>query len=123
MSISPAARAFTDSGGIRVGEALLDEGVTGLLVVGATERAVAEGRGVARLDDVGRSETWLLVHPVAVTVRATASTSPRATTIASSSTTRGYTPHTVFMNIPCYHGRWWMYYGAGDSVLGLATTS
>lgn len=34
----------------------------------------------------------------------------------------GYTPHTVFMNnILLYHGRWQMYYGAGDSVVALAT--
>jgi predicted GH43/DUF377 family glycosyl hydrolase len=34
----------------------------------------------------------------------------------------GYTPHTVFTNdIIFYRGRWWMYYGAGDSVVALAT--
>jgi predicted GH43/DUF377 family glycosyl hydrolase len=34
----------------------------------------------------------------------------------------GYTPHTVFMNnIIFYRGKWWMYYGAGDSVIALAT--
>jgi predicted GH43/DUF377 family glycosyl hydrolase len=33
----------------------------------------------------------------------------------------GYTPHTVFMNtIFFYANRWWMYYGAGDSVVALA---
>ena len=33
----------------------------------------------------------------------------------------GYTPHTVFMNtILFYGGQWWMYYGAGDSVIALA---
>ena len=33
----------------------------------------------------------------------------------------GYTPHTVFMNnILLYKGKWWMYYGAGDSVIALA---
>lgn len=33
----------------------------------------------------------------------------------------GYTPHTVFMNtILFYAGKWWMYYGAGDSVIALA---
>jgi predicted GH43/DUF377 family glycosyl hydrolase len=35
--------------------------------------------------------------------------------------TYGYTPHTVFMNtIMFYANRWWMYYGAGDSVVALA---
>jgi predicted GH43/DUF377 family glycosyl hydrolase len=33
----------------------------------------------------------------------------------------GFTPHTVFMNdIVFYQGKWWMYYGAGDSVISLA---
>jgi predicted GH43/DUF377 family glycosyl hydrolase len=33
----------------------------------------------------------------------------------------GFTPHTVFMNdIVFYRNRWWMYYGAGDSVIALA---
>jgi predicted GH43/DUF377 family glycosyl hydrolase len=33
----------------------------------------------------------------------------------------GHTPHTVFMNnLIFYRGRWWMYYGAGDSVTALA---
>jgi predicted GH43/DUF377 family glycosyl hydrolase len=33
----------------------------------------------------------------------------------------GHTPHTVFMNnIIFYRGQWWMYYGAGDSVIALA---
>lgn len=33
----------------------------------------------------------------------------------------GFTPHTVFMNgIFFYQNRWWMYYGAGDSVISLA---
>ncbi len=33
----------------------------------------------------------------------------------------GYTPHTVFMNTILFHAnRWWMYYGAGDSVVALA---
>ena len=33
----------------------------------------------------------------------------------------GFTPHTVFMNnILFYQGKWWMYYGAGDSVIALA---
>lgn len=35
----------------------------------------------------------------------------------------GYTPHTVFMNtIMFYGGKWWMYYGAGDSVVALANS-
>ncbi len=35
----------------------------------------------------------------------------------------GFTPHTVFMNsILFYRGHWWMYYGAGDSVIALATS-
>jgi predicted GH43/DUF377 family glycosyl hydrolase len=34
----------------------------------------------------------------------------------------GYTPHTVFMNnILLHNGKWMMYYGAGDSVIALAT--
>lgn len=34
----------------------------------------------------------------------------------------GYTPHTVFMNnILLHNGKWLMYYGAGDSVVALAT--
>jgi len=34
----------------------------------------------------------------------------------------GHTPHTVFMNdLIFYRDRWWMYYGAADSVIGLAT--
>jgi predicted GH43/DUF377 family glycosyl hydrolase len=34
----------------------------------------------------------------------------------------GHTPNTVFMNnLIFYRGRWWMYYGAGDSVIALAT--
>ena len=34
----------------------------------------------------------------------------------------GHTPHTVFMNdLIFYRGQWWMYYGAGDSVVALAT--
>jgi len=34
----------------------------------------------------------------------------------------GHTPNTVFMNdIIFYHGEWRMYYGAGDSVVALAT--
>jgi beta-1,2-mannosidase len=34
----------------------------------------------------------------------------------------GHTPNTVFTNdLIFYHGRWWMYYGAGDSVVALAT--
>ncbi len=34
----------------------------------------------------------------------------------------GFTPHTVFMNdIVFYRNQWWMYYGAGDSVVALAT--
>jgi predicted GH43/DUF377 family glycosyl hydrolase len=34
----------------------------------------------------------------------------------------GYTPHTVFMNTILFSGnQWWMYYGAGDSVVALAT--
>ena len=38
--------------------------------------------------------------------------------------TYGFTPHTVFMNdIVFYRGRWWMYYGAGDSVVALATAA
>jgi len=33
----------------------------------------------------------------------------------------GNTPNTVFMNnIIFYRGQWWMYYGGGDSVVGLA---
>lgn len=33
----------------------------------------------------------------------------------------GFTPHTVFMNgIFFYQNQWWMYYGAGDSVISLA---
>jgi predicted GH43/DUF377 family glycosyl hydrolase len=33
----------------------------------------------------------------------------------------GHTPQTVFMNnIIFYQGQWWMYYGAGDSVVALA---
>jgi predicted GH43/DUF377 family glycosyl hydrolase len=33
----------------------------------------------------------------------------------------GFTPHTVFMNdIVFYQNQWWMYYGAGDSVIALA---
>lgn len=33
----------------------------------------------------------------------------------------GHTPNTVFMNdLIYYRGQWWMYYGAGDSVVGLA---
>jgi predicted GH43/DUF377 family glycosyl hydrolase len=33
----------------------------------------------------------------------------------------GFTPHTVFTNdINFYNGRWWQYYGGGDSVVGLA---
>lgn len=33
----------------------------------------------------------------------------------------GSTPHTVFMNTILFHAnRWWMYYGAGDSVVALA---
>jgi predicted GH43/DUF377 family glycosyl hydrolase len=33
----------------------------------------------------------------------------------------GFTPHTVFMNdIIFYQNKWWMYYGAGDSVVALA---
>lgn len=33
----------------------------------------------------------------------------------------GFTPHTVFMNgIFFYQNQWWMYYGAGDSVIALA---
>jgi predicted GH43/DUF377 family glycosyl hydrolase len=33
----------------------------------------------------------------------------------------GFTPHTVFTNnIIFYNGQWWMYYGAGDSVVALA---
>jgi predicted GH43/DUF377 family glycosyl hydrolase len=33
----------------------------------------------------------------------------------------GFTPHTVFMNnIIFYNDQWWMYYGAGDSVVALA---
>jgi beta-1,2-mannosidase len=36
--------------------------------------------------------------------------------------TYGFTPHTVFMNgIVYYRNKWWMYYGAGDSVIALAT--
>lgn len=35
--------------------------------------------------------------------------------------TYGYTPHTVFMNTILFYGsQWWMYYGAGDSVVALA---
>jgi predicted GH43/DUF377 family glycosyl hydrolase len=34
----------------------------------------------------------------------------------------GVTPRAVFMNtIMFYRGRWWMYYGAGDTVIALAT--
>jgi hypothetical protein len=33
----------------------------------------------------------------------------------------GHTPNTVYMNnIIYYDGEWWMYYGAGDSVIALA---
>lgn len=33
----------------------------------------------------------------------------------------GQTPHTVFMNTIIFHnGQWWMYYGAGDTVVALA---
>jgi predicted GH43/DUF377 family glycosyl hydrolase len=33
----------------------------------------------------------------------------------------GYTPHTVFMNTILFSAnQWWMYYGAGDSVVALA---
>jgi predicted GH43/DUF377 family glycosyl hydrolase len=33
----------------------------------------------------------------------------------------GFTPHTVFTNdINFYDGRWWQYYGGGDSVVALA---
>jgi predicted GH43/DUF377 family glycosyl hydrolase len=33
----------------------------------------------------------------------------------------GHTPKTVFMNsLIFHHGQWWMYYGAGDSVVALA---
>ncbi len=33
----------------------------------------------------------------------------------------GFTPHTVFTNdINFYDGRWWQYYGGGDSVIALA---
>lgn len=33
----------------------------------------------------------------------------------------GQTPHTVFMNTIIYHdGKWWMYYGAGDTVVAVA---
>jgi beta-1,2-mannosidase len=36
----------------------------------------------------------------------------------------GHTPHTVFMNdLIFYRGQWWMYYGAADSVIALATAS
>jgi predicted GH43/DUF377 family glycosyl hydrolase len=35
----------------------------------------------------------------------------------------GFTPHTVFMNgIVFYRNQWWMYYGAGDSVVALANS-